>query len=279
VARLTAASGRRLTGKDVHHVPRGWRRDLHERTLEELPGYRGAQPVWIGNAGSAQFQLDIGGEVLDSLRMTERAGLPEIRQSDLMQLKIVEHLADVWNKPDAGMWESRGEPRQYTYSKAMAWVGIDCFLKGQAAANAEPKLVKRLTALRRQIHEEVCREAWHPGHETFIRYYGGDEPDASLLLLPLVDFLPIDDLGIAATIDAIGRELNDGGLIRRTKSNDEGVFIACSCWMADCLSTQGKHREAAVLFECVLDLRNDIGLLSEEYTWQDGISAAILSRR
>ncbi|HEX3995490.1 MAG TPA: glycoside hydrolase family 15 protein, partial [Acetobacteraceae bacterium] len=260
---LRAIAGSPEKMRTMYRVDGG--RDLHERTIEGLSGYRYARPVRVGNAASEQFQLDVWGEVLDSLRLADRAGLPTSRHAEVMRVKIVEHLASVWDQPDAGMWESRDALRHYTYSKAMAWVGVDCFLRSPAATNADTALLTRLTELRRQIHQEVCREAWHSGLGTFTQYYGGTEPDASLLLLPLVGFLPVEDPRMAATIDVIGRDLNDGGLIRRTRSGGDGAFIACSCWMVDCLSMQGKSYAAASLLERVLDLRNDVGLLSEEY--------------
>jgi GH15 family glucan-1,4-alpha-glucosidase len=248
-------------------------RDLHERTVEPLPGYRHARPVRVGNLASTQFQLDVWGEVSDSLDLAERAGLPGSRQTDLMRVRMVEHLLSVLDRPGAGMWESRGEPRHYTYSRAMAWVGINCFLSSQAVKIATPDLVARLTDARVRLHAEICREAWNDGLGTFTRYYGGQDLDASLLLLPLVGFLPVGDPRMASTISVIGRELMEGGLIRRTLSNGpdaEGAFIACSCWMADCLGMQGKKTEAEALFERVLELRNDVGLLSEEYNVPGG---------
>ncbi len=194
-------------------------------------------------------------------------------QEKAVQAKIVEHLEKVWNTAGSGVWESRAEPRQYTYSKAMAWVGIDRVLRflqsEEGHGDADPALVQRLTALRQTIHDEVCREGWNEGLGTFTQYYGGQEIDASLLLLPLVGFLPVDDPRMAATIETIRRELTEGGLLRRTRAKPgkpaEGAFLACSCWMADCLSLQGRHDEAREQFERVLALCNDVGLLSEEY--------------
>jgi GH15 family glucan-1,4-alpha-glucosidase len=263
---LRAVAGSPDKMRTMYRVDGG--RDVNERIVEALPGYRYAQPVRVGNAAAAQFQLDVWGEVLDSLHLAERAGLPGSRQADLMQIKIVSHLANVWRQPDAGMWESREAPRHHTYSRAMAWVGIDCFLHSHAAHDVDAAMLQYLRGVRAQIHTEICQEAWHSSLGTFTGYFGGVAPDASLLLLPLVGFLPIDDPRMASTIAFIGRELNDGGLIRRTKSNHanrEGAFIVCTCWMADCLSMQGNTEAAAALFERVLELRNDVGLLSEEY--------------
>jgi GH15 family glucan-1,4-alpha-glucosidase len=176
----------------------------------------------------------------------------------------------VWNTEGSGVWESRSELRQYTYSKVMAWVGLDRFLRHHAETDTvDEATTQRLTALRQTIHDEVCREGWSNGLGTFTQHYGGQEIDASLLLLPLVGFLPVDDPRMVATIETIQRELSEGGLIRRTKAKaqppNEGAFLACSCWMADCLNLQGRKEEARAQFERVLAVANDLGLLSEEY--------------
>ncbi len=248
-------------------------RHLSEWMVDTLPGYRYASPVRVGNAASTQHQIDVFGEVLDCLSLARKGGLGTTGQERAVQAKIAEHLEKVWNTTGSGVWESRAEPRQYTYSKAMAWVGIDRVLRflqsEEGREDADSALVQRLTALRQTIHDEVCREGWNEGLGTFTQYYGGQEIDASLLLLPLVDFLPVDDPRMAATIETIRRELTEGGLVRRTRAKPgkpaEGAFLACSCWMADCLSLQGRHDEAREQFERVLALCNDVGLLSEEY--------------
>ena len=248
-------------------------RHLSEWRVDTLPGYRYASPVRIGNAASTQHQIDVFGEVLDCLSLARKGGLGMTDQERAVQANIAEHLEKVWNTPGSGIWESRAEPRQYTYSKAMAWVGIDRVLRflqsDDGASDADRAMVQRLTALRQTIHDEVCREGWNEGLGTFTQYYGGQEIDASLLLLPLVGFLPVDDARMAATIETIRRELTEGGLVRRTRARPgqaaEGAFLACSCWMADCLNLQGRHNEAREQFERVLALCNDVGLLSEEY--------------
>ena len=159
------------------------------------------------------------------------------------------------------------EPRHYTYSKVMAWVGLDRFIRHHGKTPSAE--LERLSRLRQTIHDEVCREGWNGGLRTFTQYYGGQEVDASLLLLPLVGFLPADDPRMAATIARIERDLSEGGLIRRSKAKadgpNEGTFLACSCWMADCLNMQGRHREASAQLERVLAVANDLGLLAEEY--------------
>jgi GH15 family glucan-1,4-alpha-glucosidase len=241
-------------------------RHLDEWVVDSLPGYRGAKPVRIGNAASTQHQVDVYGEVLDCLSFARRAGLAVTPQQAEVEARIVDHLAKVWRTPGSGVWESRSEERQYTYSKVMAWVGVDRVLRdGGLSADRRTEL----EALRQTIHDDVCREAWNPGLGTFTQSYGNQAVDASLLLVPLVGFLPANDPRVAATIARIGDELSEGGLIRREKAKvdgpNEGAFLACSFWMADCLALQGRHDEAVAQFERVIALANDVGLLSEQY--------------
>ena len=249
-------------------------RHLSEWSVDVLPGYRYASPVRIGNAASTQHQIDVYGEVLDSLHLARLGGIEPTAQERHASLAIVRHLETVWNTQGSGVWESRDEPRQYTYSKVMAWVGVDRVLRmleqdGAGSDTTDHHDIERLEALRQTIHDEVCREGWNEGLGSFTQYYGGQEIDASLLLIPLVGFLPADDRRIAATIETVQRELSEGGLIRRTKAKasgpNEGVFLACSCWLADCLSMQGRADEARAQFERVLAVCNDVGLLAEEY--------------
>ncbi len=245
-------------------------RHLSEWTVDTLPGYRYARPIRIGNAASTQHQIDVFGEVLDALAMARRGGVPPSKQEADAVSAIVEHLEKVWNTEGSGVWESRAESRHYTYSKVMAWVGLDRFLRHHDAdGSVAPASIERIAALRQTIHDEVCREGWNEGLGTFVQHYGGQAIDASLLLLALVGFLPADDRRMAATIATVQRELSEGGLIRRTKAKadgpNEGAFLACSCWMADCLNMQGRRDEACAQFERVLAVANDLGLLSEEY--------------
>ena len=245
-------------------------RHLSEWMVETLPGYRHASPVRIGNAASTQHQIDVFGEVLDALALARRGGVPTTQQESVAERKIIEHLEKVWNTEGSGVWESRSEPRHYTYSKVMAWVALDRFVRRHAdTGGLDAATFERLTALRQTIHDEVCREGWNEGLGTFTQHYGGQAIDASLLLLALVGFLPADDPRMAATIETIRRELSEGGLIRRTKAKseppNEGAFLACSCWMADCLNLQGRKAEARAQFERVLAVANDLGLLAEEY--------------
>ena len=245
-------------------------RHLEEWTVNSLPGYRDARPVRVGNAASTQHQVDVYGEVLDCLSFARRAGIAVTPQQTEVEARLADHLAKVWDTPGSGVWESRSELRQYTYSKVMAWVGIDRVLRdGRAEGSLSTERQSELEALRDTIHENVCREGWNPGLNTFTQTYGNQVVDASLLLLPLVGFLPADDPRVAATIAKIGGELSEDGLIRRKKVKvdgpNEGAFLACSFWMADCLALQGRHDEAVAQFERVVALVNDVGLLSEEY--------------
>ncbi|MBN8910019.1 MAG: glycoside hydrolase family 15 protein, partial [Rhodospirillales bacterium] len=168
-----------------------------------------------------------------------------------------------------GVWESRGEPTQYTYSTVMAWVGLDRFIRNEKLhGDADTSMLRKLTHLREEIHREVCDEGFHPRLGSFVQHYGAQTLDASLLLIPLVGFLPADDPRIAGTIAAIERELMEDGLVRRKPPSGavpEGAFLACSCWLADCRQMQGRHEEACEALERVLSVRNDLGLLSEEY--------------
>ncbi len=243
-------------------------RHLDEWSVADLSGYRHALPVRVGNAASTQLQLDVWGEVLDTLHLADLAGLPSSSQADQLRAKLVDHLAGIWQKPGAGIWESRDDPRHYTYSRVMAWVGIDRFVRAHRTDGAHPG-VQRMAELRDRIHRDVCRQGWNDGLGSFTQYFGGQTLDASVLLLPLVGFLPASDPRMASTIEVIGRELSEGGLIRRFQhtggGTPEGAFLACSCWMADCLNLLGRAEAASAQFERVLDLRNDVGLLSEEY--------------
>ena len=245
-------------------------RHLDEWKVKALPGYRGAEPVRIGNAASTQHQIDVYGEVLDCLSLARKAGITITEHHKQVERGIVDELIKVWATKGSGVWESRDDPKQYTYSKAMAWVGLSCALKDGGAFHDESHERRaELEALRDKIHAEVCRDGFNVGLNTFTQSYGSEVIDASLLLMAVVGFLPADDPRMAATIAKVQEVLNEGGLIRRMKAHadgvNEGAFLACSCWMADCLDMQGKHEEATQQFERVLALANDVGLFSEEY--------------
>ena len=233
-----------------------------------LPGLEGATPVRVGNPAADQFQLDIYGEVLDSLHLCQQSGgLDDLTSDMATKAAIVAHLEKVWERPDHGIWESREPAQHFTYSKVMAWVGIDRFLKLDQTRNMSGAAGRQeLEQLRGDLHQRICRDGFSISRNSFIQSFGSEVLDASLLLLPLVGFPPI--ARIAATIAAIERELLEDGLVRRWRradGPDEGAFIACTCWLADCLEMQGRTAEARAYFERVLALRNDVGLLSEEW--------------
>ena len=244
-------------------------RHLSEWDVDSLPGYRGARPVRIGNAASTQHQIDVYGEVLDCLDLARRAGIDITPHQEAIERRIVDRLAEVWQTRGSGIWEARTEPLNYTYSKVMAWAGFDRALRNLGPFPDGGERRRRLEDLRRDAHDEVCREGWNPGLDAFTQAYGNQVMDASLLLLPLVGFLPADDPRMAATIARIADELSEGGLIRRHKRKidgpNEGAFLPCSCWMADCLRLQGRREEAVAQFERLLAVGNDVGLFSEEY--------------
>ena len=265
---LRAIAGRPDKLQIVYRTDGG--RRLAEYEADWLPGYRGARPVRIGNAASGQSQLDVFGELMDSFHVAARAGIAREQRGLEVETALVEHLEGVWDKPGSDIWESRGDPQRYTYSQGMAWVGVDRFLKSAETRRfAEEALVGRLTTLRDTIHHTVCERGYSASRGYFVQHYGSEVLDASLLLLPLVGFLPADDPRMGGTIAAIERELMDGGLVRRKAAkgdgSDEGAFLACSCWMADCMKMQGREDEAATMLERVIGLSNDVGLLSEEY--------------
>jgi glucoamylase len=237
-----------------------------------LSGYRGASPVRIGNAASTQLQLDVFGELIDALYQEATLGLVRPTASWSLQRALIGHLEKVWEQPDESIWEVRGGAQNFTFSKVMVWVAIDRAIRGAETFNL-PAPLERWRALRSHIHETVCREGYNPERGSFVQYFGGDTLDASLLLLPLVGFLPPEDPRIVGTVEAIGRDLMFDGLVRRYRTEEtedglpgsEGVFLACSFWYVDNLALQGRHREAREMFERLVALANDVGLLAEEY--------------
>jgi GH15 family glucan-1,4-alpha-glucosidase len=244
------------------------------RRLEEwipnwLPGFRWSPPVRVGNAAAQQLQLDVFGEVLDTLHLATRAGIKPSEQALKLQDAIVQHVATMWRLPDHGLWEQRGKPRHYVYSKVSAWVAIDRYVSGQATGKRMDRAgLARMQSLRTLMHEEICREGFDQGLGTFVSHYGSQSLDASLLLLPIVGFLPVGDERVTRTIAAIERDLVEDGLVRRWRPHGEtpeGAFLACSCWLAECQNLQGRHQDAHATFERLLAVRNDLGLLAEEY--------------
>ncbi len=247
-------------------------RRLTEFELPELPGYEGSRPVRIGNAASEQFQLDVYGEVMavGSLGAT-LTGTIEERLWPRWRT-VVEHVETIWREPDDGIWESRGPRRHYTYSKVMAWVVFDRAVR-LAEKFALDGPVGRWKQIRDEIHREVCEQGYDPSRRTFTQYYGSKELDASVLNIPLVGFLPGSDERVTDTIDAISSELGRDGFVSRYSTaetddglaGDEGQFLACSFWLVSALAVNGRVDEARALFERLISLSNDLGLLAEEY--------------
>jgi GH15 family glucan-1,4-alpha-glucosidase len=249
-------------------------RDLHERTLGDLPGYEGSRPVRVGNAASEQLQLDIYGEVIDALHQARRLGVPDEPAAWDLQRAICEWLESAWERPDRGIWEVRAKPRHFVHSKVMAWAAFDRAVK-TVEQHAREGPADRWRRVRAEIHREVCERGFDPSLGAFTQSYGSTVMDASLLLMPIVGFLPADDPRIRGTISAIERELMCGGFLLRYPRacaeeldglrGREGAFLACSFWLVDALALTGRRDDARALFERLLSIRNDVGLLSEEY--------------
>jgi GH15 family glucan-1,4-alpha-glucosidase len=247
-------------------------RRLPEMEIGWLPGYESSAPVRIGNAAASQLQLDVYGELMDALYQACKGGLARHDAAWDLQRALLGHLETVWQQPDEGIWEVRGAPRHFTYSKVMAWVAFDRGVK-MVEMLGLPGPLERWRELRSRIHDDVCRNGYDAARGSFVQSYGSRELDASLLLIPITGFLPIHDARVTATIEAIQRELTVDGLVQRYVTHHaldglppgEGVFLACSFWLVDCLSMQGRTAEARVLFERLVGLTNDVGLLAEEY--------------
>ncbi|MEO3977033.1 glycoside hydrolase family 15 protein [Streptomyces sp. CAU 1734] len=250
-------------------------RRLPETRLPWLAGYAGSAPVRTGNAAVEQLQLDVYGEVMDSLFLAREAGLPSYLHAWYIQLSLLGFLESKWREPDEGLWEVRGPRRHFVHSKVMAWVAAD---RAVRTLESEPGLrgdVGRWRTMRDEVHREVCEKGYDPVRNTFTQYYGSAELDAATLLIPRVGFLPPEDPRVIGTVDAVRAELGTaGGLVRRYSTEgaavdglpgSEGAFLACSFWLADALRMTGRTAEARELFERLLALRNDVGLLAEEY--------------
>ncbi|WP_405657128.1 glycoside hydrolase family 15 protein [Streptomyces sp. RK9] len=251
-------------------------RELGEAELDWLPGYENSAPVRAGNGAAHQLQLDVYGEVTEALHLAHMTGLARNDYASLLQLKLIRYLETHWDQPDEGIWEVRGPRRHFVHSKVMAWVAVDRTIKLIESGDADGPL-ERWRDMRDDIHRDVCERGYDKERNTFTQSYGSKELDASLLLIPQVGFLPPDDKRVIGTIEAIQRELStpDGFILRYPTSGDdagvdglegdEGAFLACSFWMADDLAMIGRVDEARKLFERLLDLRNDLGLLAEEW--------------
>ncbi len=247
-------------------------RRLTELELGWLPGYAGSAPVRTGNAAWEQLQLDIYGELMDAMHLARRGGLGPDENAWRVERALTGFLESAWTQPDNGIWEMRGPRRHFTHSKVMAWVAMDRMVKGVERFGLDGP-VERWRSLRSTIHDEVCRKGFDHQRNTFVQYYGGKELDASLLMIPLVGFLSAADPRVKGTVEAIERDLVSDGFVLRYQTRPdvdglppgEAAFLPCSFWLADNLSLLGRKQDARALFERLLDLSNDVGLLSEEY--------------
>jgi GH15 family glucan-1,4-alpha-glucosidase len=247
-------------------------RRLPEMELPWLPGYEGSSPVRVGNAAAAQIQLDVYGEVMDALHQARLAGLVGSEGGWAVQKAMVQNLELIWNQPDEGIWEVRGGRRHFTHSKMMAWVALDRMIRTVEEFGLDGPIAS-WRALRAHIHQQVCQHGFNHERGAFVQSYGSDVLDASLLLLPLVGFLPASDERVRGTVAAIERHLTTDGFVYRYDTRDardglppgEGTFLACSFWLADNFVLQGRTEEACEQFERLLAVRNDVGLLAEEY--------------
>jgi GH15 family glucan-1,4-alpha-glucosidase len=247
-------------------------RRLVEYEIPWLPGYQGAAPVRVGNAAVTQLQLDVYGEVLDAFYLARRAGLAASDDTWALERALVSHLETIWREPDEGIWEVRGGRRHFTHSKVMAWVAFDRAARSIEEFGLEGPL-ERWREVREAIHREVCERGFDPDQNAFVQSFGEKALDASVLLIPLVGFLPPDDARVRGTVAAIERRLLRDGLVLRYDTGEgtdglppgEGAFLACSFWLADNYILLGRYHEARALFDRLLALRNDVGLLAEEY--------------
>jgi GH15 family glucan-1,4-alpha-glucosidase len=252
-------------------------RRLDEFEISWLPGYQGAAPVRVGNAASTQFQLDVYGEVMDTLHLARTSGLDPEPEAWSLQVALVEFLESNWQRPDDGIWEVRGPQRHFIHSKMMAWVAFDRVIKDAERDGLEAPL-ERWRGIRDAIHLEVCAKGFDEKRGCFVQSYESSHLDASVLLMPQVGFLPPDDPRVRGTIAAIERELIVDGLVLRYSTESgvdalpagEGAFLPCSFWLADCYALTGRRAESEALFERLLALRNDVGLLAEEYDPRSG---------
>ncbi|MGQ9366554.1 glycoside hydrolase family 15 protein [Azospirillum sp. ST 5-10] len=247
-------------------------RRLDERELPWLSGFGGSRPVRIGNGAYSQCQLDAVGEIMDAFHLARRSGVAADGYGWTVQRALLRHLEDIWQEDDNGLWEVRGPQRPFTHSKIMAWVAMDRAVKTVETLGLDGP-VERWRALAARIHAEICEKGFDRRRNTFVQYYGAPHTDAALLLIPQVGFLPPDDPRVAGTVEAVERELSQDGLIARYPSEPaidglprgEGCFLACSFWLVDAKVMLGRHDEARALFDQLLGLANDVGLLAEEY--------------
>jgi GH15 family glucan-1,4-alpha-glucosidase len=252
-------------------------RRLPEVELPWLAGYENSKPVRTGNAASDQLQLDVWGETLDALALARDTGITTRHDAWELQVALMEHLEGHWDEPDNGLWEMRGPRRQFTHSKVMAWVAADRMARA-VRTHALHGPADRWEQLRDTIQADVLAHGYDSSRNTFVQSYGSTALDASLLIIPRVGFLPPADPRVLGTISAVRNGLTEGGLVRRYQTTDaddglpggEGIFLACSFWLVDALHGAGQVQEATTLFERLLSLRNDVGLLSEEWDIENG---------
>jgi GH15 family glucan-1,4-alpha-glucosidase len=257
----------------IMYGPAGERR-LTELEIPWLPGYRGSAPVRVGNAASDQYQLDVYGEIADAMYLALEAGFDDQGPGWAEAMEVLEFLERAWREPDEGIWEIRGPRQHFTHSKVMAWVAMDRAVRVVELSGLDGP-VDRWRVVRDEIRAEVLAKGWNADRGAFTQSYGSDRLDASVLLMPAVGFLPATDERMRSTVDTIQRDLCRDGLVLRYQTDtsgnvdglpgEEGVFLACSFWLVDDLARMGRAAEARALFERLLDLRNDVGLLSEEY--------------
>jgi GH15 family glucan-1,4-alpha-glucosidase len=247
-------------------------RHLREWEVPWLAGYEGSKPVRIGNAAHVQMQLDVYGEIMDALHQGRTGGMDHSVEAWRLQRALTEHVCDTWEKPDHGIWEVRGPLQHFTHSKMMAWVALDRAVKSIEMFRLEGPLDK-WKQIRARIHDEICQKSWSSSLGCFAQSFGSSNLDASLLLMPLVGFLPASDPRVRATVERIEKKLVVDGFVLRYDSErtddglppGEGAFLACSFWLADNYVMLGRHDDARAMFERLLSLRNDVGLLAEEY--------------
>jgi GH15 family glucan-1,4-alpha-glucosidase len=250
----------------------GGERMLEEWEIDWLPGYENSKPVRIGNAAHEQLQLDVFGEVMNVLHQARVGGIPESADAWELEKALAAHLEKIWQSPDHSIWEVRGKPQNFTHSKVMAWVAFDRAVKSAEQFKLDGP-IDRWRAVRDQIHAEVCARAFDENANAFVQSYESKLADASTLMIPLVGFLPPDDPRVAGTVAYVEKHLLEGDLVLRYDSAEtddglppgEGAFLACSFWLADNYVLLGRKDDARALFNRLLTLRNDVGLLSEEY--------------
>lgn len=251
----------------------GGERRLTESILDWLPGYEGAKPVRVGNAAWQQLQVDVFGEIMDTLHLARQYGLDNDKNTWRLQKTLLHCLETTWDQPDEGIWEIRGPRQHFTHSRVMAWLAFDRVIKSAEEFKLEGP-IERWKEVRAAIHAQVCREGFDPKRNTFVQYYGGETLDASLLMIPMVGFLPASDPRVAGTVAAIEQNLLKDGFVQRYATHEggvdglppgEGVFLPCTFWLADNYFLLGRVDEAKALFERLLTLCNDVGLISEEY--------------